>query len=601
MLNELVEYTKKHLADAEPGFTTRTVRWSVEIAADGRFLNLVPLGDGKRGEQLTRCPDMHRMNAGGKAHFLIESAQSAALLFKKGEDEKRMQSTAQRHAYFVAMLADAATTVMDLMPLVGFLRDDTRMDALRAALEGHKAKPTDWLTWRIAGQELRQLTEVQQWWQAWRTADQAPSASRGSEQDELSADTMVCFLTGVAGRPLATHPKITGLSGVGGLSMGDVLVGFDKSAFTSYGLDKSANAAMTEEAAQQYSAALNDLIANHSYRLANTLVAYWYRDRILPDDDLMALLMGIEDEEQAEAQASSAARKLLDALRSGKRGDLGNNRFFALTLSGAAGRVMIRDWITGNFDDLAAAVTAWFDDLAIVAPTGNSLAHDPKLLGVCAALVRELKDLPPPIATTLWRLALKQLPIPQALMVQALARFRVGLIKDEPVRSARMGLIKAYFVRKGDTYMTAYLNPDHPEPAYHCGRLLAVLANLQRAALGDVGAGVVQRYYAAASQTPGLILGRLIANARNHLGKLESGLAWWYEERVSDVMSRLGDGAPRILDLEGQGLFALGYYQQLAALRASRKGKPEGTKTKPVESADTNHTENTTFVQGELL
>lgn len=119
--------------------------------------------------------------------------------------------------------------------------------------------------------------------------------------------------------------------------------------------------------------------------------------------------------------------------------------------------------------------------------------------------------------------------------------------------------------------MTAYLNPDHPKPAYHCGRLLAVLANLQRAALGDVGAGVVQRYYAAASQTPGLILGRLASNARNHLGKLEGGLAFWYENEIASVMGKLGDGAPRILDLEGQGLFALGYYQQLAALRGGKK------------------------------
>ena len=119
--------------------------------------------------------------------------------------------------------------------------------------------------------------------------------------------------------------------------------------------------------------------------------------------------------------------------------------------------------------------------------------------------------------------------------------------------------------------MTAYLNPEHPEPAYHCGRLLAVLSNLQRAALGDVGASVVQRYYAAASQTPGLIIGRLISNARNHLGKLDGGLAHWYENQIADVMGRLGDGAPRILDLNGQGLFALGYYQQLAALREGKK------------------------------
>ena len=119
--------------------------------------------------------------------------------------------------------------------------------------------------------------------------------------------------------------------------------------------------------------------------------------------------------------------------------------------------------------------------------------------------------------------------------------------------------------------MTAYLNAEHPSAAYQCGRLLAVLANLQRAALGDVGAGVVQRFYAAASQTPGLILGRLVSNARNHLGKLDGGLAYWYENQIADVMSRLKDSAPRTLDLEGQGLFALGYYQQLAALRAGNK------------------------------
>jgi CRISPR-associated protein Csd1 len=165
-------------------------------------------------------------------------------------------------------------------------------------------------------------------------------------------------------------------------------------------------------------------------------------------------------------------------------------------------------------------------------------------------------------------------------MAQALARFRSDLITDEPFNHARMGLLKAYFVRRqpgGDQIMTAYLNPDHPSAAYHCGRLLAMFSSLQRAALGDVGASVVQRYYSAASQTPGLILGRLTGNARNHLGKLEGGLAYWYENQIADVMGRLGDSAPRILDLQGQGLFALGYYQQLGALRT---GKPKDAESK---------------------
>lgn len=119
--------------------------------------------------------------------------------------------------------------------------------------------------------------------------------------------------------------------------------------------------------------------------------------------------------------------------------------------------------------------------------------------------------------------------------------------------------------------MKPHLNPDHPDPAYHCGRLLAVLAKLQHAALGDVGAGVVQRFYPAASTAPGLTLGRLVGNARNHLGKLEGGLSFWYEQQIAGVMGQLGDSIPRTLNLEEQGLFALGYYQQLAALRAGNK------------------------------
>ena len=77
-------------------------------------------------------------------------------------------------------------------------------------------------------------------------------------------------------------------------------------------------------------------------------------------------------------------------------------------------------------------------------------------------------------------------------MVQALDRFRAALVKDETFSHARMGLIKAYFVRQlsGKGHMKPYLNPVHPDPAYHCGRLLALLAKLQYSALGDVGAGV---------------------------------------------------------------------------------------------------------------
>ena len=125
------------------------------------------------------------------------------------------------------------------------------------------------------------------------------------------------------------------------------------------------------------------------------------------------------------------------------------------------------------------------------------------------------------------------------------------------------------------------LTEKYPDPAYQCGRLMAVLAELQRAALGNVGAGVIQRYYAAASSTPALVIGRLIRNSQFHLNKLEIGLAYWFETKIGEISNNLKNGIPATLTLESQSLFALGYYQQLAELRA-RKTKKLKNKTEDV-------------------
>lgn len=584
MLHEIIAYGEAHLAKSEPGFKSREVRWIIELSADGRFLNAVPLGDGRHGKMLPHCPEMSGMNSRGKSHFLVETAQTAVQLFKPGEDPNKIATSEIRHGFFTRLIREASHTVSRLAPLAILLENKEHMAEINQALAQKKARPSDWIVWRIEDFDPREDREVQAWWRAWRQTERADAHANPAQGEKpTEINTMICFLTGKPVKPLATHPKISGLSGVGGLAMGDVMVGFDKSAFGSYGLDQSANSAMEEEGVQKYVDGLNDLIRNHTRKIGNALVAHWYKDTIPTEDDPLIFLMGIDSQEQIEAAARGSARRLLDSIRSGQRAHLGKNRYYGLTVSGAAGRVMVRDWMEGSFEDLVSHIESWFADLAIISRDGNENAHDPKFMAICGSLVRDLKDLPAPTAATLWKVAIQGLPFPQPLMAQALARFRADLIADAPFNHARMGLIKAYFIRRnlgGDATMTASYNPNHPAPAYHCGGLLAVLANLQRAALGDVGAGVIQRFYTAASQTPGLILGRLAANARHHLAKLEPGLAWWHEERMMEIMSRLGDAAPRILDLEGQGLFALGYYQKLAELRAGVKSNKPATDKK---------------------
>lgn len=121
------------------------------------------------------------------------------------------------------------------------------------------------------------------------------------------------------------------------------------------------------------------------------------------------------------------------------------------------------------------------------------------------------------------------------------------------------------------------LEPNEPDPAYVSGRVMALLEDVQQAALGKVGATVVDKYYGAASATPASVLGRLVGDAQHHLAKIRrdrEGLYVTLQRRLEDVLSQV-DAFPTALALEKQGLFALGYYHQRADLRASRKGVGE--------------------------
>lgn len=114
------------------------------------------------------------------------------------------------------------------------------------------------------------------------------------------------------------------------------------------------------------------------------------------------------------------------------------------------------------------------------------------------------------------------------------------------------------------------LDRDNPSPAYKCGRLLAVLEEVQRTALPGAKAGIVDRFFGTASSAPASVFGRLLRGAQPHLAKLERDMPGAYhrlQQSLEEVMQGLS-GFPRTLSLEEQGLFSLGYYHQRAWDRA---------------------------------
>jgi CRISPR-associated protein Csd1 len=578
MLELLAAYAHDHGLEIEPGFKPKDVRWAIVCDSGGGFLDVLELGDAaqkyNRGQTFSKCPETDRgaLQAGGKCHFLVETATVIALYGEDANTEK----IHEKHRYFISLLGEAGEVMPELRRLAVMLDDPTALGEIQVRLESQNAKPTDRMTFRVGNSFPVDSSGWHEWWRAFRST-LAPERGATKTAREVSVSkTMRCLVSGELIEPVLTHSKIEGLTSVGGQPSGDALICFDKETFRSYGLEQSANAAMSEEAMSTYRAALNDLIRHHSQTVAGTKVVHWFKSQVPVEDDPLSWLQEGGDEKERNAQ--HLARRLIESIRTGKRPNLAGNSYYALTLSGAAGRVMVRDFIEGPFEELVANILAWFEDLEIVHRDGGCTAPDPKFMAVLGATVRDLKDIPPPRVAIMWRVAARNQPISADVLAQAVLRTKTDIVMGAVFNHARMGLLKAYHIRKtrrtGGNAMPnelmSYRNEQHPSPAYQCGRLMAVLARLQQAALGDVGAGVVQRYYAAAGTTPALVFGRLTRLSQFHLAKLDAGLAYWYESRIAAIWGRLKDALPAALSLEEQSLFALGYYQELAEMRTKR-------------------------------
>ena len=518
--------------------------------------------------------------------------------------------------YFQKVLEDGAGALPALGACLTALRDAQTLEAMRREVEREKIKPGDRVTFRVDGANILELPGLVEWWQAYRVQFTATEKKAKS----------LCLITGQPTVPMETVPPISGLGPVGGHPRGDALICFDKDAFCSYGLSQAANAPVSESAYAGVKAALDELLKGAPI-LAGMKFVHWY-DRALPteEDALDELLRGFADDdgegdESAAAPSpvsDEAARARADALPRSVYGGMEPSplpdRYYILLLSGVNGRVMIRRYEQGAYEELQRKLSLWYDDLALCRMDGVSAAKSYKLNARLYRLMKrqesekrpyeraakELAGLTPAILSAI----LGGGPLPNAVAARALAYIRSQMMQNNEELSSPPvpdGIccqwLKAWLIRRNRIHhqeeaLMAYYNPKHPSSAYQAGALVAVYAAIQRAAMPDVNASMVQRYYGAASQMPALVLGRLAAMSNHHQEKLE--YRWqinMFSELLNAASVAIGDSIPTALNLEGQAYFALGYRQMSAEIsrreneeRAQRQAK-KAERTTKIEEA----------------
>lgn len=579
MLNALYQYAQRRNLILPAGYVKKTVKAYISLGANGCFLDI----EKKGSEEAVSAPDIGSLaNGKDKSNILVEK-RSVVI----------PEEPTAKSSFFLNALKDGGQADPRLMLCADALENEETAQKIREKLDQNKIKPADRISFKVNGYSILEGEQVLSWWQDFR---------RQFQKNDDKGQTL-CLITGEKTTPMATTPPVQGLHSVGGHGRGDALICFDKNAFLSYDLKQAANAPVSEEAYAGVKAALDDLLAK-APKLSGMKFVHWYDKELPPEEDIIlnnADLWGeLEDDDEEEfteeqideaqewqeknISAVKAADALVKSVDNGQRTPyLRDVSYFILLLSGVTGRVMIRRYERGSYEELQKRLRQWHDDLELTNSVGTAPMKPVKLTARLLSLLsyhkgenrpferlgKELVGLTPTVYSSI----LTGCPLPDTVAVRALNHISSKIYAEEEISKRQISLacqwLKVWLIRsknKGDVLMKDY-NPEYHSNAYYCGAMMAIFENIQQAAMPDVNATIMQRFYASAIQTPALVIGRLSKMSVHHLEMIK------YVKRAEALKACLDDTAdklcgniPTTLNLEEQSEFAVGYYQMCANL-----------------------------------
>ncbi len=585
MLRELYDYALRENLILPAGYVKKPVLAYISLSKDGNYVGIVSAENEK-----VPCPDIGSMaNSGEKCNVL---AEKRSILFPG--DEKQREKYAAKAAYFRQTMAEAAKLEPRLEFCLKVLCDKYAAADISAELDRLKLDGAKVLSFMVDGESILEFQTVRSWWEQFR------------QQFRPSGAKAPCLITGNPTIPTATVPPISGLSVVGGHARGDALICFDKDSFCSYGLKQAANAPVSEEAFAGVKAALDELLKGAPV-LAGMKFVHWYDKPIDAGCDCIdALFPVIFEDEDGDAgpepepvvntaQARRQADAIVGAVKSGAPAHELPNLYYILLLSGVNGRVMVRSYEEGSYERLTENLKAWEQDLALTNSAGTAQIGPVKLAARLIRLMsrqnseknifdrmsKELAGLTPAIISAI----INCTQFPDSVAIRALAYIRSQMFSSGDEAQGRKipdpwacQWLKAWLCRRErEKYLKEELfveyNEKHTEPAYHCGALVAVYGEIQRLAMKDVNASIIDRYYASAIQTPALVLGQLSKLSNYHIDKLSEPRRKEYAALRDRTVCAIGDLIPTVLRPEQQSYFALGYYQMCAKMEKDRRAR----------------------------
>lgn len=568
-------------------YALQSVRWEVRLRADGTVRDVQTLSSGRtKGKDLGRptpAPNLVRA-AGVKAKLLVDNAEYALGFVRKEGDTK----VTQRHESFKALVIACAeaTNEPSVQAVAKFLSSHDPQGFREAYLPADFAPDTN-VMFSVDGIEPPKLPSVQQFWAT--QFDQS-----GAEGESLVAE---CLITGEVGPVMNREPvKIKGI--LGGQVAGMNFISANAQAFESYGLRASQIAPVKLEVAEQYANGLNRLLAdpNTSLKVGGVTYAFWTGAGAVPliSEALREppkLRRGAQKNRTKEAR-SEEVRQALWSVFTGQQSALKPGAaFYAVGLTPSGSRIAVRTHLTSTVQEAVDKLAAYFGAQTLAkAREEDRETYDLRTL--VSAMYRDIsKEHTAPDVDALVQFALTGRPLPRSFLVRLAGRNRADEYRVTRPRAVLTKMVltsRAWKELDMDTDSLEALNPDQHEPAYHLGRLLAVLDDIQSSVM-RANTTLVDRFYGSMSTTPYAVVGRLIQGSQAHLQKLrkENGPAYHAKQgELENVMSRLADIPAKPLTTAQQALFALGYYHQRAHIQSGIRERTAAKREREAQAAN---------------
>lgn len=556
---------------APSDYSMAKVSFAFNLSEEGHLLDIFPLYETtgkKKIAGILLVPEQVKRAAGVSSNFLCDNSSYVLGLDNKGKPARSLEcfnAFRELHKQVLGKVDDKGSEA-----IINFLES-------REAGEAHEKILQDMLEVLFEGGNIVFMLEGERGY-----IHERPPVKKAwalyKEKELRNAYVAQCLVTGDIGPISLLHPSIKGV--VGGQSSGASIVSFNDDAYISYGKRQSYNAPVSTAATFAYTTALNYLLASKKNRLqiADATTVFW-ADRH-EEENLIAAFFDPpeEDEKNKESIDYVSAQKIRDILLQLRDGKKPVNaefdekiHFCILGLAPNAARISIRYYHEGEFGSLMKNVGLHYADMSVVVPKDyrHTLPAIWRILRETATLGKS-ENIPSILSAGLMQAVLSGNAYPRSLYTAIVSRIRA----DHNVNPIRVGILKAYLKRQAringnkdeEGMLTMSLNEESTNQGYILGRLFALLERAQeRASGGNLNSTIRDRYFGAASATPAAVFPILLRLSQHHLSKAEYGFA--IDRQIQGVMNLLDGqaGFPKHLNLDDQGHFMLGYYQQRQA------------------------------------